>query len=118
VNSSIYAGDLDRLATILVRNDWVEADYGTREATWAELATVWAQIIEITPNRADQLTGQVSTMRRPATVRIRWRSDVTQENRVRIDGVEMRITGGPAMIGRRVGLEMTVEALSTEGQAP
>lgn len=112
------AGDLDRRVTILVRTDSVDPAYGTRTPTWATLATVWAQVLEVAPSRADRLADGVSIMQRPATVRIRWRADVTQTNRISIDGVPMRIVGGPAMIGRRVGLEIMVEALSTEGEQP
>jgi hypothetical protein len=43
---------------------------------------------------------------------------VSQANRVEIDGRQMRIIAGPAMVGRRQWLDFMVEELSTEGQQP
>jgi SPP1 family predicted phage head-tail adaptor len=112
------AGKLDRRVTILVRSDVQEEVYGTKQASWNELATVSAEVQDALPSRADRLAAEMTVTKRPARVRMRWRDDVSQANRVRIDGVEMRIVAGPAMLGRRVGLEIMVEALSTEGQQP
>lgn len=116
--SGFFAGYLDRRVTILARSDTVDPNYGTRQATWAELATVSAQVIESAPSRGDRLSQDVALSDLPAIVRIRWRSDVSFANRLRLDGNEMRIVGGPAMIGRRVGLEIMAVRISTEGQQP
>lgn len=113
------AGDLDRKVTILVRsNDSRDSLYNTRTDSWSELATVPAQVQDWLPSRADRLAGDIAITRQPKRVRIRWRDDVSQANRLRIDGKEMRIVAGPAMLGRREGLEIMVEALSTEGKEP
>lgn len=112
------AGSLDRSVTILVRSTVQEQVYGTKEGTWRDLATVWAQVQDVLPSRALDQTADLALDKRPARVRMRWRDDVTTANRLRIDGVEMRIVAGPAMIGRREGLEIVVEALSTEGEQP
>jgi len=111
-------GDLDRRATILVRSDTTDPDYGTREASWADGDTVFAQVLDVLPSRSDRLGDEIAMTKRPATVRMRYRSDVTQANRLRIDGEEYRIVSGPAMIGRRYGIELMVEQISTEGQQP
>jgi SPP1 family predicted phage head-tail adaptor len=113
------AGQLDRRVVLLERRaDRIDPTYGTKEPNWEPLATVWAQVEEAAPSNAAKLIQEVSEMRRPVTVRIRWRSDITAANRLRIDGVEMKIVGGPAMIGRREALEIAAEAISTEGDEP
>jgi SPP1 family predicted phage head-tail adaptor len=113
------AGLLDRRLKILYRVDTQEGTYGTKTATWPELATVWAKIEEVMPPRGDRLDdNKLIVTVRQAKVRIRWRGDVSQDNRVEIDGNQMRIISGPAMAGRRQWLDFMVEQLSTEGQQP
>ena len=112
------AGDLDRRVTILARTSAQESVYGTDEAAWDPVATVWAQVQDVLPSRADRAAEEITLSHRPARVRMRWRDDVTQANRLEIDGVPMRIVAGPAMLGRREGLEIMVEQLSTEGAQP
>jgi SPP1 family predicted phage head-tail adaptor len=112
------AGLLDRRLRILERVDTTEGTYGTKVATWPELATVWAKIEEVLPARADRLDDKLVITVRQAKVRIRWRADVSQNHRVEIDGQQMRIISGPAMAGRRQWLDFVVEELSTEGQQP
>ena len=113
----IRAGDLDRQVTILAGTTSPDPVYGTPVKTWAPLATVSAQVQDVLPSRGDRLSEEMVITRRPARVRMRWREDVSQANRVEIDGVQMRIVAGPAMLGRREGLEIMVEELSTEGEA-
>jgi SPP1 family predicted phage head-tail adaptor len=112
------AGDLDRRVTILSRAVGTDPVYGTATEGWLPAFTVSAQVRDVLPSRADRVTEEITLSHRPARVRMRWRDDVTQANRVEIDGVQMRIVAGPAMLGRREGLEIMVEALSTEGQQP
>jgi SPP1 family predicted phage head-tail adaptor len=97
------AGLLDRRVRILERSDITEGTYGTKVADWPELTTVWAKIEEVLPARSDRLEDQLVITVLRAQVRIRWRDDVSQENRVEIDGQQMRIIAGPAMSGRRNG---------------
>jgi head-tail adaptor len=114
------AGRFDRKIQILVRGGAAQdTRYGTATEDWGVLATVWAEIKDVLPSRADRVAKDISIDRRPSRIRMHWRDDVTQANRIRIggdDGEEMRIIAGPAMIGRRQTLELMVEALSTEGE--
>jgi SPP1 family predicted phage head-tail adaptor len=112
----LAAGTLDRRVTILVKTETRDPVYNTPVYSWEPLATVWAQVQDVLPSRAYAQAGELALTKRPARVRMRWRDDVTQENRVEIDGRQMRIVSGPAMLGRREGLEIMVEELSTEGQ--
>lgn len=114
----LNAGDLDRRVTILVETTTKDPVYNTDVATWAPLAEVSAQVRDVLPSRADRVAEDIILSRRPARVRMRWRDDVTQANRLEIDGVQMRIVAGPAELGRREGIELMVEALSTEGERP
>jgi head-tail adaptor len=114
------AGRLDRRVTILGRSNAQEGVYGTSEGIWGPLATVWAEVQDVLPSRAERLAGEVAIANRPARVRMRWRTDVSQENRIQIAGRDgtWRIVSGPAEIGRREGIELMIEQVSTEGQQP
>jgi SPP1 family predicted phage head-tail adaptor len=90
------AGRLDRRVTILARGESREATYGTKTDAWAPVATVWAEVRDVLPSRGDRLADELVITSRPARVRMRWRDDVTQANRVEIDGRQMRIVAGPA----------------------
>lgn len=112
------AGKLNRRVTILQRVRTQDPTYGTDLLSWAPLATVWAEVQDVLPSRGERVATEVSLASRPARVRMRWRDDVSQANRVEIDGRQMRVVAGPAMLGLREGLEIMVEELSTEGQQP
>jgi head-tail adaptor len=114
------AGLLDRQLNILGRTDTRDSTYGTKAATWPVVAAgVWAKIEEVLPSRGDRLEDKLVITVHQAKVRIRWRPDFSERNRVEIDGQQMRIISGPAMAGRRrQWLDFMVEALSTEGQQP
>ena len=116
--SILRAGDLDRRITILQRVNVRNEKTGTDKAVWTPLATVWAQVQAILPSRADRVADVVDIAKRPARVRIRWRSDVTIEMRIRFEDREYTIVSGPVEIGRRQGLEMLVEHNTSEGQRP
>jgi SPP1 family predicted phage head-tail adaptor len=115
------AGDLDRRVTILARVETIDAAYGTKTVTWssdpdAGAVTVWAQVRDVLPSRADRMANEIALANRPARVRMRYRDDVDLEDRLQIDGRQMRVIAGPAEIGRREGIEVMVEELTTEGQ--
>ena len=117
--SLLRAGDLDRQVTILSRGAGADDPlYGPQPDVWAPAFTVPAQVRDVLPSRADRVAEEITITNRPARVRMRWRDDVTQANRFEIDGVQMRIVAGPAMLGRREGMEFMVQALSTEGEQP
>ncbi len=114
----MQAGALDTYITIEQRSETQEGVYGTDIVSWTTLASVWAQINDVLPSRAESVDNGVSMARRPARIRIRYRSDVTSDMRIDIDGRKLRIVGGPAELGRRQWLELVAEELSTEGTAP
>lgn len=113
------AGELKERVTILQRVNVRDERFGTDKATWVPLATVWAGVQDVLPGRAERIAQDVIDIaKRPCRVRIRYRSDVTDMMRLLIRGREFRIVSGPAQLGRRIGLEMLAEELSTEGQRP
>jgi SPP1 family predicted phage head-tail adaptor len=118
VNAKFNAGKLNRRVTILQRVQVTEERYGTKTGSWVALVKLWAEVLDVLPSRASGITEEIEINARPARLRMRWRDDVTQDNRIEIDGVQMRIVSGPAMIGLKVGMEFMVEQLSTEGQQP
>lgn len=112
------AGKLDRRVTILTRQETQESTYGTIAVAWVPLATVWAQVQDMLPSRAERIAEGIEIANRPCRVRMRYRSDITPAMRLQIGARQLRITGGPAELGRREGIEITAEHLTTEGQEP
>lgn len=114
----MYAGKLDRRVTIQQRTETQDTTYGTISVAWTTLATVWAEVQDMIPSRAERMAEGVSIARRPCRVRMRYRSDVDSTMRLSVDGRQMRIIAGPAELGRRDGIELVCESLTTEGQEP
>ncbi len=114
----VDASKLDRLVQVLQPVAAQESTYGTRTVSWLPLDDpVWASVQDVLPSRAEYVAEAVAIARRPCRVRMRWREDVTSQMRLRLeDGRVLRITAGPAEIGRREGIELMAEELTTEGQ--
>lgn len=112
------AGTLDRRVTILARSETIDPVYGTKAVSWSELATVWANVKDMIPSRGERLADGVEIANRPCRVRMRYRSDITSAMRLQIGGRQLRIITQPAELGRREGLELLAEELTTEGQEP
>jgi head-tail adaptor len=126
----VKTGRFDTPVTILTRETTRDARYKTRTsvAGWVPSVTVLAEVEDMLPSRGDRVAPEISLTRRPARIRMHWRDDVSQANRLRIgpppatgaadNRREMRIVSGPAELGRRQVLELIAEELSTEGQEP
>lgn len=114
----LSAGDLDRRITFQARTETTDPVYGTKTYTWADVATVWAQVQDVLPSRAESVEDGVSLQRRPCRIRTRYRADIDGTMRVIHGTRTMRIISGPAELGRRKGLELMCEDWSTEGQEP
>lgn len=113
------AGTLDRRIEIRQRVTTTDANYGTRvEQGWVLVASVWAEVRDMLPSRAEQIADGIDMAAKPCRVRMRYRDDVTSEMRLRIDGLDYAIVSGPAMMGRREAMEVMAVRLSTEGARP
>lgn len=110
------AGDLDRKVTILAEQETTDDIYGSTVTDgWEPVATVSAQVQDILPSRAGRMAEGININRRPARIRMRYRTDVSLANRIEFEGRQLRIIAGPAEIGRREGIELICEEMSTEG---
>lgn len=117
----IRSGRLDTLVTILEKVANPDSVYLTEDPHWLPLADgeEWAEVQDFLPSRAERVEGVADIGRRPARVRMRYRDDVTQAMRLRIedDGRILQIVSGPAELGRREGIELIAEELTTQGDA-
>ena len=88
---------------------------GAGSGQWVDVATVWANVEDALPSRAERLADGINVASRPARVRMRHRSDVTSSMRFVVANRIMQIVAGPAELGRRDGLEFMVEEYSPAG---
>lgn len=92
--------------------------YGTETVAWVEFATVWAEVQDVLPSRAERLADTIVIANRPARIRMRHLAGITPDMRMIIGTRVLQIVSGPAEIGRREGIELIVEEHSSEGAAP
>lgn len=113
-------GRLDQRIRIDYAVTTQDADYGTPVITWTTFATVWANVQDVLPSKAERLTDDIVLANRPSRIRIRYLDGVTSAMRVVLlerGNRELKIVSGPAELGRKQGLEMMAENYSTSGQA-
>jgi SPP1 family predicted phage head-tail adaptor len=104
------AGKMDRRVTIQ-SNTTSRNSYGEETDSWSTLATVWAEVRHL---RGDEkFLAKAVTTEKVITVRIRYRSDVTTQNRLVWESNNYDITE-VAEIGRREGLEITAERIGDD----
>ncbi|MFD1951370.1 head-tail adaptor protein [Sphingomonas arantia] len=82
---------------------------------WVPVDTVWAGVQDLLPSRSERTDDGLVLATGRARVRIRWRDDITADMRILHGERVMQIIAGPAMLGRRGGLEMMAEDYSTAG---
>jgi SPP1 family predicted phage head-tail adaptor len=92
--------------------------YGTETVAWVEFATVWAEVQDVLPSRAERLADSIAITNRPARIRMRHLAGITSDMRVIIGSRVLQIVSGPAEIGRREGIELIAEQHSSEGATP
>jgi SPP1 family predicted phage head-tail adaptor len=91
--------------------------YGTETVTWVEFVTVWAEVQDVLPSRAERLADSIVIANRPARIRMRHLAGITADMRVIVGNRTLQIVSGPAAIGRRECIEIIVEQHSSEGAA-
>ena len=111
------AGAFDRRITLLQQMVVKDTVYNTSQNRWIPVAHIWAQIQDMLPSRAERVAEGIALSRRPARLRIRWRSGITTDMRISYAGRMFQIVSGPAEIGRREVMEMMIEEISTVGEA-
>lgn len=100
------AGRLDRRLTISRRVETGRDDLNNPVFEWQTVRTVWAAKIHKSEDEAFAASQHYS--KRTVTFRTRYFADVTETDRLEIDGAVYRITG-IREIGRRAGLEISAE---------
>lgn len=107
-------GTLDR--RIRIERPVADASFdGAGSGTWELVATVWANVQDALPSRAEKLGEGINMAARPARVRMRFRADVTPDMRFVMGARIMQIISGPAELGRREALEFMVEEYRPAG---
>lgn len=117
----IRADALDRRITFQAATATQDPATGAYVYGWDDIAvcpTVWAQVRDVLSGSGEGIEDGIAMARRRVRIRIRYRSDITSDMRIMHDGRKLRIIAPPAEIGRRRGLEIIGEVLSTEGSAP
>jgi SPP1 family predicted phage head-tail adaptor len=105
----INAGELDRrvqLQSATVSND---TDYNQEVSSWATYATVWAKMEFHRATEGEASAREYAEMGLYLT--IRFRDDVTSEQRVIFEGTTYEIIGRPRELGRRDGLKLQVKVI-------
>lgn len=112
-------GNRDTLVSILGFTETTDPDFGTTSKVWAVVAQEWCEVRDFLPSRSEeQIAAAINVARRPTRVRMLYRPDITADMRLRIDGVDYEIIAGPAVLGRKDGLEFVCELFSVQGERP
>jgi SPP1 family predicted phage head-tail adaptor len=103
------AGDLDRRVTLQSASIVKDATGGPVE-TWADTATVWAAIYDLSGKAINEALQVGSAVNRRVT--IRWRSGVTSAMRIKfVDGSTAKVAF-VRELGRREFLELHCEDMN------
>ena len=110
------AGTLRDRITIEANISVDDPDYGPQPGAWTPIASrIAAEVQDVLPSKSERVTQGIRVATRPARIRIRYRTGITSDMRVIVHGETdrtMQIVGGPAVLGRREGLEMVCEEYS------
>lgn len=110
-------GSLDRRVLIEYPVSGQDPDLGTPVITWTELATIWAEVEDVSPSRSEGVKQGLVTARNQTRIRYRYRTDVTSAMRMTVRGPVdrvLQIIAGPAAIGGRFSLsEVMCESVSS-----
>jgi head-tail adaptor len=119
----IKASDLDTLVQIQ-RPVPDEAFDGAGSGEWERVGEEWVNLQDSLPSRAERLGDGINVAARPARIRMYYRDDITPAMRFVVGhyiGDEwhaertMQIVAGPAILGRREGLEFMAEDYNPAG---
>ena len=118
----IAAGKFDRVILVERRVDKIDPQYGTTTTAWEALSgPVRANVQDVLPSRSAETSANgIDVTRRPARVRMRWRTDIDSTMRIIYvdrDNRIMEILTQPAELGRREAIEFMVAEFSARGDA-
>ena len=91
--------------------------YGMQPGPWAVLvARIPAQVLDTLPSKSESVRDGLEIASKSARLRIRYMRGLSSDMRVIVHGETdqvFEIVGGPAELGRRRWIEMTLEAYSS-----
>lgn len=90
-----------------------DATYGTETIIWALKAVVWAELQDVLPSRAENVTNNIDIALNRTRVRMRYRDDINSTMRFKARGYTYQFVAGPAMIGRNEYMEFVAERYSS-----
>ena len=102
----MQAGKLDRRIT-LQRPSTTRGELGGQITTWAAVATVWANIRDLTGR--ETFAAQAAGSHVSQVISIRHRTDIDATCRVLMDSGRIGKIAWIAEIGRRAGLQVFIE---------
>lgn len=117
----VHSGKRDTLITFRERTGTQDSGTGAWSYAWRDLLTnpdEWAEVQDVLPSRSEDVADNIDIQRRPCRIRTLFRDDIDSKMRVTFDGRTLEIIAGPVELGRRDGLEMICEELSTQGEKP
>ena len=102
---------------------------GAGSGSWIAVAECWAEVQDMLPSRGERMSDGINVSARPARIRLAYRAGLDSTMRIlvgrnvkeqdgnvawRTDRV-LQIISGPAVLGRREGLEFVAEQYSPAG---
>ena len=108
----MLSGTLNRRISVEYKSVESDTVYGTETILWRRLFTGWAQVQDALPSRSEAVRQGLEIGRDQVRIRMRYRSDITSDMRVVVHGdgdTLYQIVGGPAVLGRKDGLEIVCE---------
>ena len=112
------AGRLRHRVRVERRENVVDPEYGSQTEAWISLGESRAEIQDVLPSRGEGATGGIDIHRRPARVRMRWRTDIDASMRLVCLGSIPRIleiVTQAAELGNREGIEFMAQEYSARG---
>ncbi|MBB5704635.1 SPP1 family predicted phage head-tail adaptor [Ochrobactrum daejeonense] len=104
----MHIGNLDRRVTI-ERKTKTKTPTGSIVESWQAVTTVWAEIVK--QSTSEFFTGYGEAESQKTVFRIRYRSDITTDDRISYNGTAYNLKD-VSEIGRRDGLELQGVAVS------
>lgn len=104
---------LNTLCEIQYKSVTQDATYGNEVVTWLKKATVWAELQDVLPSRAENVSNNIDIALNRTRVRMRYRDDIDSTMRFTARGFTYQFVSGPAMIGRNEYMEFVAERYST-----
>ncbi|MEO1488767.1 MAG: phage head closure protein [Pseudomonadota bacterium] len=95
-----------------------DEETGAYTYVWSTLIRCSADVEEQLISGAEMVDDGAQLAKRRIQLEMRYRTGITSAMRVIYDNATFRIISGPAQIGRREGLAMTCEEVSTQGETP